>query len=282
MIPKTIVQTHRFEEKDIPPYIRCPMDTWQELNQDFSYHYFGQKESDEFMSSFSVRQVSDIYFNPKTMGTLQADIFRACVIYEYGGVYADSDLVCLGRIFEHVNADASLSVTTEDNEFYKLYTDFGYSVDPKMLSGNTFIWNAFFASEPKHPYFEFLFDVMIENVCTSIKNQSRLDPNEIGVMEVGVPAWSNAMKLFFISAKNSNTGAIDIAQGSNDGLFIDIGGSTTWNDWPLTPGRLEALPRIFNRMNRGHDMINGNSNKNVGSFKIHINDGHGNFEYRGR
>lgn len=282
MIPKVIVQTHRFEEKDIPQYIRCPMETWQELNPDFSYRYFGQKDSDEFMSSFSVREVSDIYFNPRTMGTLQADIFRACIIYEYGGVYADSDLFCLGKIFQHINSDSPLSITTEDSGFYKSYIDLGYSMNQNLLDGSTFIWNAFFASEPKHPYFEFLFDSMIKNVSITVRNQNSFDPDEVGVIEVGVPAWSSAMKSFFISARNNSTKPIDVKLGSNNGLFIDIGGSTTWNDWPLTPKRLEALPRIFNRMTRGHEMTNKNSNKNVGSFKIHINDGHGNFEYRGR
>lgn len=281
MIPKKIWQTHRFEEEEIPLYIRSPMETWQEKNPNFSYHYFGQKECDEFMSSFSVREISDIYFNPRTMGTLQADIFRACIIYEYGGVYADSDIICLGNVDEHVDHNSVLSFATENREFFKRYTEFGYSMDFDFVSEYTFVWNAFFASEPKNAYFEFLFDLMIETVSSSINNESTHSQNEIGVMEVGVPAWSRALIRFFKSGKPNKMGDIDISMNSHNGLFISIGGSSTWNDWPLTEKRLRSLPKIFNQMSRGHEMIGKNKNKNVGSFKIHLKDGHGNFEYRG-
>lgn len=281
MIPKTIVQTHRFDKNDIPPYIRCPMETWQELNPDFAHLYFGQIERDDFMSSFQLKEMSDIYFYPRTIQTAQADIFRTCFIYDQGGIYADSDLMCVGKVFDHINAESKLSVEAADHNFYTSFNDSENFENSSLDMDSPYLQNHFFAAQKKHKYFESLFEVMIKNSEQIIYNKEKNGQQEIGLHEVGPSAWCQAFASFASKSISKNNLEIDIVPATHSGLFIDIGGATTWNDGPLTNSRLQHLPKIFGQMLRGGTTTGTNVNKNVGSLKFHISDGHGNAEYMG-
>jgi len=257
------------------------MDTWKEHNPDFSYQYFGQQDRNSFMASFQNKGVADIYFDPHTIQTAQADIFRACIMYEMGGIYVDSDLVCLGKVFDSVRNDALLSMEAADHSFYLAYNGNGNIGTLALDADSPFLQNHFLAAQPKHKYFEFLFEMFIRNSAAIISGEHQFGQIEIGLHEVGPAAWCQAFKAFCAAYPDDYSLMIDVQTATHSGLFIDIGAASTWNDGPLTETRLRALPIIFARMLRGGVSKCPNQNRNVGSIKFHTLDGHGNAEYAG-
>ena len=92
MIPKIIWQTHNYIIEDLPDHIRKCMKTWINLNPEWEHRYVNHIEREEFVRLKSKR-LHDIYMvsNP----VAQSDIWRLLCLYEFGGVYADMDSMCI-------------------------------------------------------------------------------------------------------------------------------------------------------------------------------------------
>jgi mannosyltransferase OCH1-like enzyme len=92
MIPKNIFQTHECNYEDLPEVFKQTSMSWINLNPGWEYIYHNKEERSEFILAHYPHLYE--YFL-KCSGIIQADIWRYCIVYDYGGVYADMDSVCI-------------------------------------------------------------------------------------------------------------------------------------------------------------------------------------------
>ena len=86
-VPKIIFRTHKSSLISRSMYEECHQ-KWAELNPEFSIVWYTNGDCDRFMERMGER-VLKAYRKIKP-GAFKADLWRACVLYRYGGVYVDS------------------------------------------------------------------------------------------------------------------------------------------------------------------------------------------------
>ena len=91
MIPKNIFQTHKSLE-----YLRSNPELFQAAyswykNEGYTYKFYTDNDCDNFMRT----HYPSIYplYKGLPLAVMRADLWRYCVIYKYGGIYADVDTI---------------------------------------------------------------------------------------------------------------------------------------------------------------------------------------------
>ena len=99
-IPKTIIQTYSSTRPQSLLHYNAVM-SFIELNPDYSYHFFDNKKSRQFIKDNFPPRVLKAYdlLNPKAF---KADLFRYCYIYKHGGCYFDHKFVCQTPLFKYI------------------------------------------------------------------------------------------------------------------------------------------------------------------------------------
>ena len=102
MIPRIIYQT--FKTKELTPAFQKFVDLWKDNNSGYEYRFYDDKMCDSFMKDFDPRVWRA--YRRIIPGAFKADLWRYCVLYTYGGVYADLDTLCIGKIDDFLNDTA--------------------------------------------------------------------------------------------------------------------------------------------------------------------------------
>lgn len=157
-IPRVIYQT--FEDYDIPNGMFNSIQSWKDLNPDYEHYFFNENDRVEFIEKFFDRNVLDAYLSI-IPGAFKADLWRCCVLYEKGGVYIDSDMICLKSLNKYIENDDEFLITRDD---------------PMSKS---FLANGFIASVPKHPFLRQQIDSIVDNV---------LNKKDLYYLEISGPA----------------------------------------------------------------------------------------------
>jgi mannosyltransferase OCH1-like enzyme len=93
MIPKNIFQTHKSKKYICSkPKIYCAINSWQK-HIDFEYHFYTDTQCEQFIKDYFDDSVYKAYMR-LPLAVMKADLWRYCVIYYYGGIYADTDTIC--------------------------------------------------------------------------------------------------------------------------------------------------------------------------------------------
>ena len=148
-IPKNIFQT--WQTKDITDGFKMLIDSWKNNNPNYEYYLYDDINCREFIYEKFGNRVGKVYDTIRA-GAFKADLWRCCILYEYGGLYADIDTICLNPIDEFL----------EDNiEFMTCiaHTD--------ISEGQNNIFNSIIASVPKHPI---LLDT-INRIVSNVENR---------------------------------------------------------------------------------------------------------------
>jgi len=100
-IPKYIFQTLETNLVSKDFYLQC-MKKWIDMNPEYQYFFFDSIDRRNFIREKFGQFIHDMYdkFIP---GAYKADLWRYCVLYTYGGCYADSQtvpIVALSNIIE--------------------------------------------------------------------------------------------------------------------------------------------------------------------------------------
>jgi len=144
LIPKLIFQTNKMKWEDIPDSQKKAIQSHIDLNPDYKYRYFDQEQVIELIrENFGdeAEEVEQTYlcFKP---GSFKGDVFRVIVLYLFGGVYFDVDMVSLkpmDQVIDRENFSFVISRTEGDKR--------GYS-------------GGFLASKPKHPILRIYLDIL--------------------------------------------------------------------------------------------------------------------------
>jgi mannosyltransferase OCH1-like enzyme len=142
-IPRVIYQT--FEEYDVPNGMYNSVQSWKNLNPEYEHYYYTEPDRIEFIENFFDRRVLNAYLSI-IPGAFKADLWRCCVLYINGGVYVDSDIICLKSLNDYIEMDDEFLITRDD---------------PMSKS---FLANGFIASIPNHPFLKQQIDSIVENV----------------------------------------------------------------------------------------------------------------------
>jgi len=126
-IPRVIYQCYK--DKNVPPVVK---ERWLKLNPDFDYKFYDDNDCYQFILEYYGKDYANFFKNIKD-GPIRSDFWRICILYQFGGIYADVDIEPLIPIDEIVNSDTTL------------YT----CVTAKNLDNN--LNPHFIAVEPKNP-----------------------------------------------------------------------------------------------------------------------------------
>jgi len=117
IIPKIIFQTHKSKEYIFrKPKVLNAVVSWKQLEPEYKYYFYDDQACEKFMSE---KMGGDIYeaYRRLPMAVMRADLFRYCIIYYYGGIYADSDTICLLKPDYFIN-NSFLTVVPEPEHNY--------------------------------------------------------------------------------------------------------------------------------------------------------------------
>ena len=114
IIPKNIFQTHKsIQFVNSKSETRRSLKSWQRYS-DFKYHFFDDSMCWEFICAHFDTRVQQAY-QKLPMAVMKADLWRYCVIYIYGGIYADTDAVCAGEPHIFLQHNAHLVLGPENS-----------------------------------------------------------------------------------------------------------------------------------------------------------------------
>ena len=116
-IQKNIFQTHKSQEYiDNNSKLKSAQKSWKKQSG-YSYHFYNNDDCDTFMKN-EFPDIYSIYKNlPKPV--MKADMWRYCIIYKYGGIYADADTVCVhNNIDEILNIESSQLIGVPENSVH--------------------------------------------------------------------------------------------------------------------------------------------------------------------
>lgn len=95
MIPKKIFQSHKsLDYINQNDFLKKSVNSWKKFKGEFEYVFHNDKQADEFMQEHFKGMVYNTY-KKLPMPVMKSDLWRYCVIYKYGGIYADTDVLLL-------------------------------------------------------------------------------------------------------------------------------------------------------------------------------------------
>ena len=164
-IPKKIFQT--WETADIEPEFQQIIDEWKYHNPTYEYIFHNSEQRVEFIRNNFEKNVLDAY-KKIIPGAYKCDLWRYCVLYIYGGFYADIDTLCMGKLN---------SLTNENIEFI---VPIDLNINEKEGQHN--LACGFIGSVPKSPILLDAITMIIFNVENNIIPTSKLDFSGPGLL----------------------------------------------------------------------------------------------------
>lgn len=114
MISKTIWQTYETPISDLPLLAQQSVETWKNLNPDWSHGYMSGADREDFFRTEFGGEVFDTYMK-YPMGVMKAGLWRFAILYKNGGVYADLDTECINPIDTWLDQQYDMILDLEGN-----------------------------------------------------------------------------------------------------------------------------------------------------------------------
>lgn len=156
-IPKIIHQT--FESLIIPHCLTRCVNTWILLNPEYEYRYYTGEDCRDFIAANFDKRVLKAY-DTLYPGAYKSDLWRCCVLYKLGGVYADIKLFPNTKLDKLIHDDTEL-ILVKDLEM------FSREKVPE-------IFNAFMACKAGHPLMLRIINMICDNVEKRYMGKDRL------------------------------------------------------------------------------------------------------------
>jgi len=148
-IPKIIHQT--WKDKHVPPNCIPLQRTWLTHHPDWKYRLWTDVDNRAFISQYYnwFLPIYDGY--PENI--MRVDAVRYFMLYHYGGLYVDLDFECL-RPLEPLLIGRQVVIALEPPEHLEIHS-------VQQPSFNKLICNALMASQPRHLFWEWVFQELI-------------------------------------------------------------------------------------------------------------------------
>ena len=113
-IPKNIYQTHKsINYINTKPKLVKAIKSWVKHTKEFNYFFYNNQMCNDFIKNNFDENVYKAY-SMLPMPVMKADLWRYCIIYKYGGIYADTDTVC--KINPNIFINDSFLIIVPENE----------------------------------------------------------------------------------------------------------------------------------------------------------------------
>ena len=173
MIPKIIHQTWKTE--DIPYEWKTAVNYCRTINKNFKYILW----TDETMDNFVKENYLNFYkiYKSYKYNIQRCDAFRYLLLYKYGGIYLDMDIMCKQDLNNFLHYDLVLA---------------------KSFNVETSFTNSFFMVIPNHHFFKYCIDNLAGNI-----NSYQYFGKHFHVMNSTGPLFLNKMVNNYGKIKNS-------------------------------------------------------------------------------
>lgn len=155
-IPKHIIRTGVFEERDLSDYVKALHKT-NTTNSAWSTKYFSDRQCRELIQANFAPDVLEAY-DTLLPGAYKADLFRYCAVYVMGGLYIDFT----GSFVEPIDTFVG------SHDQLVLCHDFCHGI--------LMLYNAVFAAAPGHTFLRMCIDRVVRNVQTKFYGDNPLHP----------------------------------------------------------------------------------------------------------
>lgn len=144
-IPKIIHQIW-IGNRQLPSKLQEYRKTWKEQNPDWEYKIWTNEQVRNY--TFNNKELKFLFDQPLTLGE-RVDVLRYDILYQYGGIYADCDCVCLKSF----------------DIFVYCYDFFAGMFPPMFATMETavFLQNCLVGAKPKHPVIKELASLLVKN-----------------------------------------------------------------------------------------------------------------------
>ena len=164
---------------------------WVQLNPQYSMLWFTYKDRVNFTKKLSKTIL--LTYNKLKPGAFKSDLWRACILYKYGGIYADSQ--CM--IYHSLDVIFSDCFSSQKHQFISVR-------DPKYGNESNYgIHNGFIACTRKHPFIKQYIKDIIENVKNNYYGNSPLEVTGPLCLSKSIQKVNNTIKEFKLG---KNTG----------------------------------------------------------------------------
>lgn len=120
-IPKVIHQT--FESADVPDRMYEASQSWRQMNPEYAHCFHDRDDRRGFIETHFPKAVLGAYDKIEN-GAFRADLWRYCLLYIHGGVYADIDSVARAGLSGLIRPDDTFLVARAGNLDYALFNGF--------------------------------------------------------------------------------------------------------------------------------------------------------------
>jgi len=144
MIPRCVHQTWRSAE--LPVLFQKIYERNKEENDTFEFKLWSHLPGNPDIDNFLKREYPDIFaiYEKTQFGVQKSDIARIVLLYHYGGIYIDLDIMCLKSLDDVIDTHSdNVYLCMEPNEQTKTVFD-----------KENVLCNAFFATPAKHDIFK--------------------------------------------------------------------------------------------------------------------------------
>lgn len=146
MISKNIFQTHKSKEYICNNQkLNNAVNTWQK-HTDFKYHFYTDVQCEQFIKNNFDVSVYKAYMRVP-LAVMKADLWRYCVIYYYGGIYADTDTIC--KVNPNIFINDSLLTIVPENSIH--------------------LCQWVFAAQKESPFLKSIIDLSVKRILTMKK-----------------------------------------------------------------------------------------------------------------
>ena len=142
-IPRVIYQT--FETYEVPNGLYKAIQSFKDINFEYEHYYYNNEDRLKFIETNFSSSVLNAYLS-LIPGAFKADLWRCCVLYIKGGIYVDSDMICL-KPFKEIIHNEDTFIASRDDPMSK-----------------RFICNGFIGCIPKHQFMKEQIDSIVNNV----------------------------------------------------------------------------------------------------------------------
>lgn len=157
-IPKKIFQT--WEVNQVSSDMYDAVDTWVSKNPTWEYYFFDVNDRRNFIEHNFSNDILNAY-DAILPGAYKADLWRYCVLYIHGGVYADIKIILCNELDKLLDVDTQFTSVKERHGASNL---------------NGAVLNSFICSKPRHPFLKMAIEIIVENVRTSYFGKNALCP----------------------------------------------------------------------------------------------------------
>ena len=113
-ILKIIHQTWNDEEDNLSEFFVGLINKWKLSNPDFEHRYYSESDRLSFIKENFEEKVYRAYCRI-IPGAYKADLWRYCILYNYGGFYVDIDTLAIGSLKPLLEKDYHLITLIDFN-----------------------------------------------------------------------------------------------------------------------------------------------------------------------